>query len=97
MVIALFISLAFVGSIALLCFKGITVKYDKRFTVEDNRNKPRLTEEELKLLESKLNVDAFKTQTVDYDDDKYAPGPMDAVIAEIQDLFGPEKDNKGDK
>ena len=95
MVIALFISLAVVGSVALLCFKGITVKYDKKFTVEDNRNKPRLTEEELKLLESKLNVTNLKTQTVD--DDKYAPGPMDAVIAEIQDLFGPEKDDKGDK
>ena len=95
MVIALFISLAVVGSVALLCFKGITVKYDKRFTVEDNRNKSRLTEEELKLLESKLNAANPKTQAVD--DDKYAPGPMDAVIAEIQDLFGPEKDDKGDK
>ena len=95
MVIALFISLAVVGSVALLCFKGITVRYDKRFTVEDNRNKSRLTEEELKLLESKLNAANPKTQAVD--DDKYTPGPMDAVIAEIQDLFGPEKDDKGDK
>jgi hypothetical protein len=95
MVIALFISLAFVGAIALLCFKGITVRYDKKFTIEDNRNKSRLTEEELKLLEAKLNAANPKTQTVD--DDKYTPGPMDAVIAEIQDLFGPEKDDKGDK
>lgn len=95
MVIALFISLAVVGSVALLCFKGITVRYDKKFTVEDNRNKSRLTEEELKLLESKLNAANPKTPTVD--DDKYIPGPMDAVIAEIHDLFGPEKDDKGDK
>lgn len=95
MVIALFISLAVVGSVALLCFKGITVRYDKKFTVEDNRNKSRLTEEELKLLESKLNASNPKPQTVD--DDKYTPGPMDAVIAEIQELFGPENDDKGDK
>lgn len=95
MVVALFISLAVVGSVALLCFKGITVKYDKSFTVEDNRNKSRLTEEELKLLESKLNAVNPKPETVD--DDKYIPGPMDAVISEIQDLFGPEKDDEGDK
>lgn len=95
MVSTIFISLAIVCSIALLCFKGITIKYDKHFTIEDNRNKPKLTEEELKLLESKLNVADPKTQAVD--DDKYVPGPMDAVIAEIQDLFGPEKDDKGDK
>lgn len=95
MVIALFISLAIVGSIALLCFKGITVRYDKHFTIEDNRNKSRLTEEEFKLLEAKLNETNSKIQTVN--NNEYIPGPMDAVIAEIQDLFGPEKDDKGDK
>lgn len=95
MVIALFISLAVVCSVALLCFKGITIKYDKRFTVEDNRNKHTLTAEELKALEVKLNANDPKTVTIDTE--KFAPGPMDAVIAEIQDLFGPEKDDKGDK
>lgn len=95
MVGTIFISLAIVGSIALLCFKGITIKYDKRFTIEDNRNKHTLTQEELKVLENKLNAD--KTSATVIDTEKFAPGPMDSVIAEIQDLFGPENDDKGDK
>ena len=95
MVVALFIGLAIVGSVALLCFKGIIIKYDKHFTIEDNRNKHTLTPEELKNLENKLNAD--KTSATVIDTDKFAPGPMDSVIAEIQDLFGPENDDKGDK
>ena len=95
MVGTIFISLAIVGSIALLCFKGITIKYDKHFTIEDNRNKRTFTQEELKILETKLNADNNSATVIDTD--KFAPGPMDAVIAEIQDLFGPEKDDKGDK
>ena len=96
MVGTIFISLAIVGSIALLCFKGITIKYDKHFTIEDNRNKYNLTQEELKNLENKLNAD--KTSATVIATEKFAPGPMDSVIAEIQDLFGPENDdNEGDK
>lgn len=94
MVTALFISLALVGSVALLCFKGITVKYDKKFTVEDNRNKHTLTQDELKLLEAKLNTSS-KDNSIDTD--KFEPGPMEAVIAEIQDIFGPDNNDKGDK
>lgn len=96
MVTVLLISLAVVAAVALLCFKGITIRYDKRFTIEDNRNKTNVTIEELKALESRLNVNGKNTSNVNPGNLEVAPGPMDAVISEIQDLFGPEN-NEGDK
>lgn len=95
MVTVLLISLAIVGSVALLCFKGITIRYDKKFTIEDNRNKTSVTLEDLKALESKLNTNGRPAAYIENED--IAPGPMDAVISEIQDLFGPENNNEGDR
>ena len=82
-----------IGAVALVCFKGIHIKYDKKFTIEDKRIQAQLDHVEIQNLEKKLNE---QNNTGNSDDEKTV-GPMDAVIAEIHDLFGPEPDQKDDR
>lgn len=87
MVSALFIALGLVGVTALLCFKGITIRYEKTFTVEDKRNGCYLTPTQIKDLEEEAN--GTGKGTVNIDPENQHVGSMDGVIATIQDLFGP--------
>lgn len=81
-----------IGAVALVCFKGIHIKYDKKFTIEDKRMQAQLDHSEVQQLEKKLNE-----QNNNDDDDEKTVGPMDAVITQIHDLFGPEPDQKDDR
>lgn len=85
--------LCLVGSVALICFKGIKVSYDKSFTVDDKRIQAQVDIEELKRLEEKLNKADPKSSETKPSDGEESVGPMDSVIAEIHDLFGPAADS----
>lgn len=70
--------------VVLLTGKGITVKYDKTFQIDDLRTKNTVDPKIIELLEQKLNKTENKTpDTIEYE------GSMDSVIATVQDLFGP--------
>ena len=96
MVGTIILGVCILGAIALICFKGINIKYDKSFTVDDKRIQAQMDHEELQRLEKKLNEqNTTGNNTKDANEDVI--GPMDAVIAEMHDLFGPEPDQKDDR
>lgn len=83
-VLGITIPLAVILCTVLLVKYGITINYNKKFTIDDKR--AHLTSEQLRVLEQNLNKDT----TVNNKEPEYPGGPMDSVIAEIQNLFGPE-------
>lgn len=83
MVVALSVSVAVISAIALLCFKGIKINYNKTFTINDNRKI--LTVEQAETLEKKLNPDKTEDKK-----DISIRAPMDTVLGNIADIFGPE-------
>lgn len=91
MVTTILVSIAVVSAIALLCFKGIKINYNKTFTINDNRKL--LTVEQTQYLEEKLNPDKVK----DDKDDAPVGAPMDAVLGTIAEIFGPEDKDGEDK
>lgn len=96
MVGTIILGICILGAVALICFKGINIKYDKSFTVDDKRIQAQIDHEELQRLEKKLNEqNTTGNNTKDANEDVI--GPMDAVIAEMHDLFGPEPDQKDDR
>ena len=96
MVGTIILGICILGAVALICFKGINIKYDKSFTVDDKRIQAQIDHEELQRLEKKLNEQNTKgNNTKDANEDVI--GPMDAVIAEMHELFGPEPDQKDDR
>ena len=96
MVGTIILGVCILGAVALICFKGINIKYDKSFTVDDKRIQAQIDHEELQRLEKKLNEqNTTGNNTKDANEDVI--GPMDAVIAEMHDLFGPEPDQKDDR
>ena len=96
MVGTIILGVCILGAVALICFKGINVKYDKSFTVDDKRIQAQMDHEELQRLEKKLNEqNTTGNNTKDANEDVI--GPMDAVIAEMHELFGPEPDQKDDR
>lgn len=96
MVGTIILGICILGAVALICFKGINIKYDKSFTVDDKRIQAQMDHEELQRLEKKLNEqNTTGNNTKDANEDVI--GPMDAVIAEMHDLFGPEPDQKDDR
>ena len=96
MVGTIILGVCILGAVALICFKGINIKYDKSFTVDDKRIQAQMDHEELQRLEKKLNEqNTTGNNTKDANEDVI--GPMDAVIAEMHDLFGPEPDQKEDR
>ena len=96
MVGTIILGICILGAVALICFKGINIKYDKSFTVDDKRIQAQMDHEELQRLEKTLNEqNTTGNNTKDANEDVI--GPMDAVIAEIHDLFGPEPDQKDDR
>ena len=96
MVGTIILGICILGAVALICFKGINIKYDKSFTVDDKRIQAQMDHEELQRLEKKLNEqNTTGNNTKDANEDVI--GPMDAVIAEMHDLFGPEPDRKDDR
>ena len=96
MVGTIILGVCILGAVALICFKGINIKYDKTFTVDDKRIQAQMDHEELQRLEKKLNEqNTIGNNTKDANEDVI--GPMDAVIAEMHDLFGPEPDQKDDR
>ena len=97
MVGTIILGVCILGAVALICFKGINIKYDKSFTVDDKRIQAQIDHEELQRLEKKLNEQKRSESNADSSDDEKTVGPMDAVIAEIHDLFGPEPDQKDDR
>ena len=97
MVGTIILGVCILGAVALICFKGINIKYDKTFTVDDKRIQAQMDHEELQRLEKKLNEQKNSEGNADSSDDEKTVGPMDAVIAEIHDLFGPEPDQKDDR
>ena len=98
MVGTIILGVCILGAVALICFKGINIKYDKSFTVDDKRIQAQMDHEELQRLEKKLNEqNTIGNNTKDSNEDTSVVGPMDAVIAEMHDLFGPELDQKDDR
>lgn len=96
MVGTIILGVCILGAVAFICFKGINIKYDKTFTVDDKRIQAQMDHEELQRLEKKLNEqNTTGNNTKDANEDVI--GPMDAVIAEMHDLFGPEPDQKDDR
>lgn len=96
MVGTIILGVCILGAVALICFKGINIKYDKTFTVDDKRIQAQMDYEELQRLEKKLNEqNTTGNNTKDANEDVI--GPMDAVIAEMHELFGPEPDQKDDR
>lgn len=96
MVGTIILGVCILGAVALICFKGI--KYDKNFTVDDKRIQAQIDYEELQRLEKKLNEqNIIGNNTKGSNEDETVVGPMDAVIAEMHDLFGPEPDQKDDR
>ena len=96
MVGTIILGVCILGAVALICFKGINIKYDKSFTVDDKRIQAQIDHEELQRLEKKLNEqNTTGNNTKDANEDVI--GPMDAVIAEMHELFGPEPDQKDDR
>lgn len=90
MVVALIIALAVVVAVALLCFKGVTIRYDKHFTINDKRNQHSLTEAQLQHIEDLINQTNTPPSRPGEDDEPIFQGSMDKVIENIHDLFGPE-------
>lgn len=97
MVGTIILGVCILGAIALICFKGIHIKYDKNFTVDDKRIQAQIDYEELQRLEKKLNEQKSSEGSANNPDDEGTIGPMDAVIAEMHDLFGPEPDQKDNR
>ena len=96
MVGTIILGICILGAVALICFKGVNIKYDKTFTVDDKRIQAQMDHEELQRLEKKLNEqNTTGNNTKDANEDVI--GPMDAVIAEMHELFGPEPDQKDDR
>lgn len=91
MVATIFVSIAVVSAIALLCFKGIKINFNKTFTINDNRKI--LTAEQTQDLEKKLNPDRVK----DDKDETSVGAPMDSVLGTIAEIFGPEDKDGEDK
>lgn len=91
-VLGISIPLAVVTCTFLLTRFGIKVNYNKTFTIKDERQTH--TPEALKELETALNAPQTKTTSVREDNNNEpndtSGGPMGSVIAEIQDLFGPD-------
>lgn len=85
------------GAAALICFKGIHIKYDKSFTVDDKRLQAQIDHEEFQRLEKELNEQNTAGNNKASNEDGVFVGPMDAVIAEMHDLFGPEPDQKDNR
>ena len=86
------------GAAAFICFKGVHIKYDKSFTIDDKRIQAQMDHEEIQRLEKKLNEQNTTGNNIkDSNEDETVVGPMDAVIAEMHDLFGPEPDQKDDR
>ena len=98
MVGTIILGVCILGAVALICFKGINVKYDKSFTVDDKRIQAQMDHEELQRLEKKLNEQNTTGNNIkSSNEDETVVGPMDAVIAEMHELFGPEPDQKDDR
>ena len=93
MVTALIIASASVAITALLCFKGVTIHYDKRFTIDDKRIHSTLTENQVQKLEDSINQTNSKVQELP-EDNKGISGAMDIVIENLHDIFGPETPDK---
>lgn len=91
MVTTILVSIAVVSAIALLCFKGIKINFNKTFTINDNRKM--LTAEQTQYLEEKLNPDKVK----DDKDESPVGAPMDSVLGTIAEIFGPEDKDGEDK
>lgn len=91
MVATIFVSIAVVSAIALLCFKGIKINFNKTFTINDNRKM--LTAEQTQALEKKLNPDRVE----DHKDETSVGAPMDSVLGTIAEIFGPEDKDGEDK
>lgn len=90
-VLGITIPLAAVVCTFLFTHFGVKVNYNKTFTIKDER--VQLTPEALQKLENNLNAqtEARPTSVKEDNTDKdFAGGPMGSVIAEIQDLFGPD-------
>lgn len=83
------LGLCIVISVAIVSHKGINIKYDKTFTIDDKRTHSNLSAEDLKHIEERLNKQHIVQNN---DDTANSIGPLDSVIAEIQDLFGPDKE-----
>lgn len=83
MVTGIIIGAAIIIAAIILSFKGICIKYDKTFTIDDKRVATTISPELLEQIERSLNKKANTAELYE------AKGPMDNVIAEIQDLFGP--------
>lgn len=94
MVATIFVSIAVVSAIALLCFKGIKINFNKTFTINDNRKM--LTIEQTQDLEKKLNPDRVKDDK-DNKDEVPMGAPMDSVLGTIAEIFGPEDKDGEDK
>ena len=97
MVGTIILGICILGAVALVCFKGINIKYDKSFTVDDKRIQAQIDYEELQRLEKKLNEQKSSEDGANNLDDERTVGPMDAVIAEMHDLFGPEPSQKDNR
>ena len=98
MVGLIILGVCILGAAALICFKGVHIKYDKSFTIDDKRIQAQMDHEELERLEKKLNEQNNPgNNTKDSNEDETVVGPMDAVIAEMHDLFGPEPDQKDNR
>jgi len=91
MVATILVSIAVVSAVALLCFKGIKINFNKTFTINDNRKM--LTAEQTQALEKKLNPDRVE----DDKDETPAGAPMDSVLGTIAEIFGPEDKDGEDK
>ena len=71
---------------------GITVHYDKRFTIDDKRG-TNFKPEELVALEKRVNP-VKPQEPINIDEDKQQMGSMGAVIQNLQELFGPDSEPK---
>lgn len=97
MVGLIILGVCILGAAALICFKGIHIKYDKSFTVDDKRIQAQIDHEEFQRLEKELNEQNTAGNNKASNEDEVFVGPMDAVIAEMHDLFGPEPDQKDNR
>ncbi len=94
MVTGVFVAIAIVASVAILSFKGITVRYDKHFTIEDKRGQ-HFSKEDLVKMEQDINKKPEKEVAPEV---KNPESPMNKAIETLQDIFGPglpEDDSKG--
>lgn len=89
MVTGIIIGSAIIVAAIIISCKGIHIKYDKTFTIDDKRMSTNISPEMLKQLEEVLNKKPEATGA-----SFEGNGPMDNVIAEIQELFGPGSEMK---